>query len=339
MKLSFIIPFYNGEKYIDECLRSLRMQDVRKDEYEIIIVDDCSTEPLSLKVLDKCIYEYENVKVIHNSHNCRCGECRNIGVQNASGQYIWFVDQDDYIETNCLEQLLTLCLEKDLDMLVFNYCIVNDNKSLNISKKMITDRTETTSGLEFIQNRCEGDFWSREYDTNIWHSIFKRQFLINHNIFAPKVSYCEDMIVALHAIIVADRIETITDELYYYRYNDASVFHTEVGKKGRSIFDASLYAGEQIINLSSLIDSAYPDLRANAFNGGVSRINSFYKTLLKIPNKERKIFYRLAKQQKSILKEVFPHLSIWGKWEIMHPILIQLFPHTTYAIIKLSEIL
>lgn len=156
-------------------------------------------------------------------------------------------------------------------MLLFDYCVVNDDKSSYIPSKLIQNNTKTLTGLGYIQTYCGGDFWSKGYDTNVWHTIFKREFLIENNIFSPAVSYCEDMIVALHAIIIAKRMLAIAETFYCYRNNAYSVYHTEVGKKGRPIFDASLYAGEQMIELSELVSLDYLNLKKTIYSGGLFR--------------------------------------------------------------------
>lgn len=337
-KLSFIIPFYNGKKYIAECLDSLYQQDIPINEYEVLIVDDCSNDGESRTLLTTLEAKYPNMRIIHNERNCRCGESRNHGVREAKGQYIWFVDQDDYVAPYCLSSLLNYCETGQLDMLTFDYRNVSDDLTLNSKQNLIQTNSSIQKGLDYIQDVCRGDFWNAEYDTNVWHSIFRRQFLVDNEIFSPEVSYCEDMIVAQHAIISAKRMQSISNDYYRYRCNPNSVFHTEVGVKGRPIFDASIYAGHAIASLSQLISNEYSNLKDAVYQGGVGRINSFTKVILKISSKERKSFFEQVKYHKTIVLQALPYMTPRNKWIATHPKVVMYIPHLIYAYIKLKEL-
>lgn len=335
MRLSFLIPFFNGKKYINECIDSLYQQDIPIEEYEVIIVDDCSTDKESLSLLSMLEAKHANLRVIRNERNCRCGESRNHGAREAKGKYVWFVDQDDYIVPNCLSILLDICESGQLDMLTFDYRNVSDDLTLNKKKNLIKTNSIVQTGLDYIQNICQGDFWNAEYDTNVWHSLFRRQFLLDNKVFSPEISYCEDMIVALHAIILANRHQSVSGDYYCYRYNPQSVFHTEVGVKGRPIFDASIFAGSEIVLLSQLIPQGYQDLRDIVYQGGVGRINSFTKAILKINAKERNCFYEQVKMRPTVISQALPFLSQTNRWLINHPRLVKAFPHLFYLYFKI----
>ena len=103
MKLSVIIPVYNVAPYIAKCLESIYFQDVDKGDYEIIIVNDGSTDN-SLSIVKKTIVNWENVKLIDQS-NGGLSCARNSGLDCAIGDYVWFVDSDDWIESNSLKRI------------------------------------------------------------------------------------------------------------------------------------------------------------------------------------------------------------------------------------------
>ena len=339
MKLSFVIPYYNGAKYIDQCLSSIYNQNLSLEEYEVIIVNDCSSDTASVDKLQIYSQQYSNFKVIYNTTNQRCGMCRNIGVQNAVGDYIWFIDQDDYIQPNCLVDIITCCEENSLDLLYFDYKNVSDDLSLNKKMNLVKNDSSVMTGLDYIHNNCSGDFWHNEYDTNVWHAVYKREFLINNNVFSPPVSYCEDLIVAQHAIIVAQRFQAITKDYYCYRYNPSSVFNTQVGKKGRLIFDASIYAGTSLIKLSELIDSnKFRDEKRTVYEGGIYRLNSFTKQIFKIPSKERKIFFEYIFANQALINDTSDNLSKVNKWILKHNTICQKLPKVVYLLIKTLKI-
>ena len=335
MKLSFVIPYYNGIKYIDECISSIYNQSISRDECEVIIVNDNSPDSLSDEKVKEYQQRYTNLRVIHNSTNQRCGMCRNIGVQHAKGEYIWFVDQDDYIQPNCLEEILNRCVDNNLDILYFDYRNVSDDLSLNKKMNLVKNDSSVMTGLEYIHANCNGDFWHSEYDTNVWHAVYKREFLLSNNVFSPPVSYCEDLIVAQHAIIMAKRFQSIMKDYYCYRYNLESVFHTQVGKNGRLIFDASIYTGIELIRLSNLIGEDYLKEKNSVFEGGIYRINSFTKSILKNSFKQRDLFFEYINKNQSIIKNVRVYLNPLNRWIITHPNMCKYFPWLIYIVAKL----
>lgn len=335
MQLSFIIPFYNGGKYIRECLDSLFSQDIPQEEYEVIIVDDCSSNTNDLKLLEEFVLTYPSLRIIHNECNIRCGGSRNVGLLNAQGDYIWFVDQDDYIASNCLGNMLKLCFAKKLDILYFDYCDVNDDLSLDKKHDVVTKTSYVKSGLEYIKKDCNGDFWHKGYDTNVWHALYRRGFMIENKIFSPEVSYCEDLIVSQHAIISANRMMAVPDAFYRYRSNPGSVFHTEVGVNGGPLFDGSIYAGAELMKLSNIISEKYCQLQNVVKEGAVYRVNSFTKQLLKISGSQRDVFYKMVAKHRDVVSMAKREMTSVNRWLLDHSKTVKRIPHILYAVIKL----
>ena len=102
--LSIVVPVYNVDRYLDECMESLVTQDIDSSEYEVICVNDGSTDN-SGNILDKYAKRYCNVIVINKS-NGGVSTARNMGIDNAQGKYIWFIDSDDFILKNSLSSML-----------------------------------------------------------------------------------------------------------------------------------------------------------------------------------------------------------------------------------------
>lgn len=113
MFLSFVVPVYNTEKYLPECLDSLLEQDIPKEEYEIICVNDGSTDN-SLEILHAYQEKFPNIVVI-DKENSGVAMARNAGMDAAKGDYIWFVDSDDFIQMNILHLLWTTVSETEYD--------------------------------------------------------------------------------------------------------------------------------------------------------------------------------------------------------------------------------
>ena len=101
MLLSIVIPIFNGAKHITNCLNSIWAQELCADDYEVICVDDCSTDN-TVEVLNNINKEHQNLKVVKNKTNRRAGGSRNHGVLEARGKYIYFIDADDYFHEKAL---------------------------------------------------------------------------------------------------------------------------------------------------------------------------------------------------------------------------------------------
>ena len=117
MKLSIVVPLYNKEKYIERCLDSLLAQDLPSSEYEIIVVDDGSTDS-SYSIASDYSEKHLNIKLF-NQKNQGAGAARNKGLDLASGDYVYFLDADDYIASNVLNVLLTTGEKHQLEILGF----------------------------------------------------------------------------------------------------------------------------------------------------------------------------------------------------------------------------
>ena len=118
MKLSIIVPVYNVEAFLSKCVDSLLAQDLPKEDYEVILVDDGSTDG-SGALCDTLAAEHGNIRVIHQQNHGLSG-ARNAGIPAASGDYILFVDSDDYLCPDVLGTLVGLMESKELDILRFN---------------------------------------------------------------------------------------------------------------------------------------------------------------------------------------------------------------------------
>lgn len=338
LKLSFIIPFYNGKNFIGKCLDSLFNQDLSESEYEVIIVDDCSTDRESIDCIKEYCKKKSNIRIIRNKENLRCGGSRNEGLLNALGEYIWFVDQDDFIADNCLGSIMKIKPD-NVDILYFDYCNVQEYNGGMYKKALVKHESSLVAGLEYIKQYCDNDFWGNQYDTNVWHALYRRDFLLKNNIFSPPVSYCEDMIVSLKAIVMAKTFKAIQADYYRYRNNSSSVYHTQVGVKGRPIFDASLFAGSQITSISELIPNSYDLLRNKMKMGGIYRINSFTKMLLKSGQKERIVFFDCIQKNERVLEICSPYLTPLNVWILNNRTIVCNAPILVFLCVKLNELL
>lgn len=215
IRLSIIIPFYNVEQYIAQCLDSVYKQDIPEEEYEVICVDDCSPDN-TLQIVEEYAKNHKNLVIVRNQFNRKLGGARNAGMEVATGKYVWFIDSDDFIEENCVGKLLAIAETEDLDMLHFNYVEYPDTSKPD-RKPLDTDvltGTEIFFDTNFI--------WYHDLVT-AWRKLYKRQFLIDSNIqFAEHIMF-EDNDYAILAFANAQRVKHIAFDAYYYRNNPKSI--------------------------------------------------------------------------------------------------------------------
>lgn len=151
IKLSIIVPIYNVEQYVEECIRSLYRQDIPISEYEVICVDDCSPDN-SAAIVERLQKEYPTLRLIHNERNKKLGGARNTGLKEAKGEYILFVDSDDMLKPNCLKQLVDLMDTGQDDYIHFNHLSLSADGNLVVVPYGIADTEQMTGADLFFNN-------------------------------------------------------------------------------------------------------------------------------------------------------------------------------------------
>jgi len=218
ISISIIIPFYNVEKYIAECLDSVYNQDISEDEYEVICVNDASPDK-SRDIVIEYQKAHSNLILIEHESNKKLGPARNTGRSIAKGKYIWNVDSDDKIQPNVLSRIINVCESNTLDVLIFNFDhLSNNNQILNAAYPFVN--SEVLNGIDFIKKYCIGNFGEI---SPIWTQVYKREFLNDNNIFSPPINMGEDVPFTLKSLLLASRIKSITDSCYIYRVNELSL--------------------------------------------------------------------------------------------------------------------
>lgn len=163
---------YNTAKYMPRCMETLLEQDIPQSEYEIILVDDCSPDN-SLEMAREYAAQYKNVRVCTHERNKGLAAARNTGIDAAKGQYLCFVDPDDYIEKNSLAALLKQMDDENLDMLRFNYQKVDEDYR-SVPDSEIEARFDYTPGVmtgtEYLAHRLEIGCY-------VWAYIYRSDFV------------------------------------------------------------------------------------------------------------------------------------------------------------------
>ena len=230
IKFSIIIPYYNGEKYISTCLDSLLNQDLRKDEYEIIVVDDGSTH--SLEILNYYASNHQNIKYVRQN-NAHHSAARNHGLRIARGEYLFFCDCDDYIATRVLGRLYNIAKYNQADILRFK--IKRGNEGENFQEKIPEKNWESIkiyeSGTKYISAPEES------LRSGPWEFFVNRILLIKNKIkFDDSMIMREDRKFFTEMIFKADRVISIDVTTYYYVQHPTSICHLLGKKKLNTLF-------------------------------------------------------------------------------------------------------
>lgn len=211
LRLSFIVPFYNVEPYIEECIRSLYAQDIPQSEYEVICVDDCSPDG-SRAIVERLQNEYPTLKLLVHAENKRQGGARNTGLKEAKGRYIWFVDSDDVVMANTLQTLLLIAESHELNILQFDY--TRDFNKRSNSKIVIG---EIRHGEAYLFGDALFD-WVDALN-GPWRQLIERKFLIDNNLRFIEGEQYEDTDYLIKIFLKAERVQHVSLIAYRYREN------------------------------------------------------------------------------------------------------------------------
>lgn len=213
-KISVIVPVYNKEEYVEESLNSLVNQSIF-DDIEVILIDDGSTDN-SLQLIEKFSKDYENIKVF-NKENEGLTFTRNYGIDLAKGEYIHFMDADDYIPSDVYEKLYNFARKYDHDVVSGNFLRFNSEKVWRESiSRFITGKITKTIESTTL-NQCSVLTW----DSVVWNKLYKTSFLRKNNIKFPyeRITF-EDNIFSIEAYILAKSIGFLNEDVYYWREDE-----------------------------------------------------------------------------------------------------------------------
>jgi glycosyltransferase involved in cell wall biosynthesis len=216
MKLSIIIPVCNVEKYIGPCLESIYRQGLSDGDFEVIVVNDGSTDN-SMKVVEDIRLHHHNIQIIHQDH-AGPSVCRNEGMEMAKGEYVLFVDSDDLLMDNGLTVLLKKALDTSADMVVADFMRLNDDEITSVYDSQVTDSQ--------VVDKTGLDYYVEDYDPGvgsfIWRILYKRTFLNENHIRLEPGVYYEDIPFLQECYLKAQRVIGVHLLYYIYRIRQRS---------------------------------------------------------------------------------------------------------------------
>lgn len=220
-KVSIIIPVFNGEEYLEECLESIINQTFKN--IEIIVINDGSIDG-SEKIIDK--YKEKDNRIISiSTKNGGVGSARNKGIEMSTSEWIMFVDCDDILEKDAVEQYMKI-EDKSIDLIISKTYVMKDAKKETASCRYKDDRYFNKQEKDELLNSIFYDNYEEKisYISCVFSKLYKKQLLVKSNIkFNTELKYGEDGLFNLKAIINSKKIAFLNVPTYNYRLNIKSV--------------------------------------------------------------------------------------------------------------------
>ena len=345
--VSIIIPMYNAEKYIGECLDSIFAQTFT--DFEVIVVDDASTDN-SCSIIESYIEKQkaggtDKLNLVHSKKNSGIpGIPRNIGIRFAAAEYLMFVDSDDVLTPTALEELYTVANEFDADVV---YC--EKYYRIDVGEKFTTDKSILTVGVgwgskydfvskptlesdnfaERIQDFCDKKFW-----TAPWNYLFRRSLIVQNDIRFPVIKIGEDEIFDLNVICNAKNIVRVPNIIYIWRrHNEAFSVKPETIQPTKTIekWVHSIFVGIGLLDaFCNSIDSFknYPQYKYRLFDSFiVGKIRDILPLFAKIPAWQLDELIRRelegVKDKTALTAFLFSRMNVFNLQLNRHSVMIQ----------------
>ena len=230
MKVSILVPVYNVEKFFSRCLESLFSQTYSDIEY--VFVNDCTPDN-SMKILSGMLKKYPSratmVKIINNSHNRGIAIVRNTLLENATGDYILFVDSDDWIEKDMVENLVDRAASTDADIVGCDYYEDYPDKMGICNQHYPSDHKGALRDMTLL--RIKGV---------LWKLLIRRELIVQNKLtFVPEIHFGEDYIFCCKLFYFAKTVSSVGKALYHYvQYNPNNYCSTDSDKRIQSFANA-----------------------------------------------------------------------------------------------------
>lgn len=348
-KVSVIIPVYNEERYLEECLNSLLAQTMYA--FEIICVDDGSTDT-SYDILNRYAMKDARIKIIRQE-NKFAGVARNNGMEAANGNYLLFLDADDFFDPDLIKLTYNKAQEGDYDIIVFDAWHVSGETS----KKSVNPwllRSNLLPYNEVVSCKSIPETIFQFTIDCVWNKLFKREFVIRNKIRFQEYQRSNDLYFANIALAKAKNIGILDEKLLYYRISNPSSLQGSYSKTPLLFCEALLEVKKQLIKeeIFEIVEKSYVNLclsrcinKLNNMNTVESFITLYHYLKDKafddfgISGKGRTYFYSEWEYEKYIqiqLNSPEEHLFIEGKKQVCGTVKF-LFPF--HKIAKKSNII
>lgn len=233
-KITVIIPCYNVENYLDRCMQSVEGQTIGMNSMQIVLINDASTDKTLDKMIQWQIKYPHQVHIVHNSHNSRQGTCRNIGLQCARGEYIAFLDADDWIEADMYEKMLLAAELGECDIVTCDNSKDTEYRYCETLQEKYTGKKDRFILIDHEEDRCRM-IASNLLGTYVVTKIYRRSFLQENQMHFPEQVIFEDIYWMGLLNTCVQKIGMIEERLYHYYMNPDSVSRARNREENRDI--------------------------------------------------------------------------------------------------------
>lgn len=241
-KVSIIVPVYNAENFLDKGIESLLEQTY--DNIEIVLINDGSKDS-SLKIMKRWNKKHPDKIKVFSHTNRGVGKTRNRGIEVSTGEYITFVDADDYLEKDFVEQMMAKIANNDI--------IVSGYKKIS-----------SNGDVQFIQSLKEGSNWSKFRQVTVWSKIYKKELLVKNNIRYTDLKIAEDILFAMTTYTKTKKI-----------YSTSYVGYVNVENSHSATHNNQLRIDNDMLKVLNMIDSEISKNR-KFINNNLEEIKYFY---------------------------------------------------------------
>ena len=311
IKISIIIPVYNVEKYIEKCITSLINQTI--SEIEFIFVNDGSPDN-SVNIIKKWMEKDKRIKLI-NKENGGQASARNLGLVEAKGEYISFLDSDDYVKEEMYEKMYNKAKEHDLDIVICNYFLTYKDKIVAAKNNITTKLEKVISPNEYIL-----------LTPSPWNKIIRKSYLEELNFKFPEGIIYEDYASIPTLVLNKPKVLYINDCLHYYVQSESSTTRNqEYKEKYENIFLATKYLYDKMIN--------------KGYNEELEYLITYHFLYLASLNflkyKKYKNIDKIANDMKSYFPKWYKNKLVLSKFTKSEILYMKLFYHKQYFLIRL----
>ena len=236
-EISIVVPLYNAEKYIETCIVSILNQTF--ENFEVIVVDDCSTDN-TLEIVQK--FDDPRIKIVHQFKNSGESASRNLGLANARGKYVYFMDDDDAILEDNLENFYRAAEESNADIVHMNAWIDTDEKFPSgadaIINKEYCNNPEPRFLSDDLVTRLQNEFIDLGMYVTPWLKLSRRDFLIESGLHFPAMTRCGDVFHLFAELCFARKIQVIDACGYVYRLHSNQTVRQPLEKQVRAAMES-----------------------------------------------------------------------------------------------------
>lgn len=217
--ISIIVPVYNVELYVEDCIRSV-MRQTYDGKMECIIVDDCGTDD-SMTIVERLVSEYTGpieFKILHHTHNRGLSAARNTGMAAATGDNLFFLDSDDWMSDDCIEKLVSpIISDPAIEIVQGNTNRVSDKKCNNFPIKILIEHARSNSEVR------SSFFQKAQFIVYVWNKLISRSFIVKNNLKFEEGLLWEDTIWHFMLLKYVTNVYFVSNITYYYRERSNSI--------------------------------------------------------------------------------------------------------------------